>query len=193
MNTSRTIRLALASVTALTAVGVTGTPADATMYLQDEYEYAFTEQFELCGYTLDRTETGSGRVQFRAGTNLTDSHFFVHNNIVWSAVVTNPATGRSWTESFAGNYVDVKAERLTGDLFEVVGSEAGRLVIRDDDGAVVVRERGRIRTTFLFDTLGDDVPGGIDVGVVDIDVAGPHPLRDADPATVCSAVDELVG
>lgn len=192
MRTSPTARLAIGGLVAL-AAGATATTADATMYLQDEYEYQFTEQFELCGYTLDRTETGSGRIQFREGTNRTDSHFFVHNNIVLNVVVTNPATGRSWTESFAGNYVDVTAERVSGNLFEVVGSEAGRLVIRDDDGTIVVRERGRVRTTFLFDTLGDDVPGGIDVGVVDVHVAGPHPLRDADPATVCAAVDELVG
>ena len=48
-------------------------------------------------------------------------------------------------------------------------------MIEDSSGHVVVRDRGMIRQTFLFDTLGDGVPGGEFLSDTSTVVHGPHP------------------
>jgi hypothetical protein len=52
-------------------------------------------------------------------------------------------------------------------------------VIEDSSGRVVVRDRGNIRHTALFDTLGDGEPGGIFIEETHTVVRGPHPAFDA--------------
>jgi hypothetical protein len=41
--------------------------------------------------------------------------------------------------------------------------------------AVQFRDRGVVRTTVLFDTGDDAVPGGNELEVVSVDVSGHHP------------------
>ena len=48
-------------------------------------------------------------------------------------------------------------------------------MLRDMTGGILLRDRGVIRTTVLFDTLGDDTPGGVTLEELDVSVAGPHP------------------
>jgi hypothetical protein len=56
----------------------------------------------------------------------------------------------------------------------------------------VLRDRGVIRSTILFDTLGDDTPGGEEVGErVTVRLAGRHPSFDE--VAFCAAVEELIG
>jgi hypothetical protein len=60
-------------------------------------------------------------------------------------------------------------------------------------GAVVLRNRGVIRTTILFDTLGDDTPGGVTLEELDVSVAGPHPGFFMDEDGFCTLVQDLIG
>ena len=46
--------------------------------------------------------------------------------------------------------------------------------ITDSAGNLVARDRGVLRRTILFDTGGDDVPGGEFVALLDLRLAGPH-------------------
>ena len=50
------------------------------------------------------------------------------------------------------------------------------ILIRDMTGRVVSRDRGVIRETYLFDTLGDDTPGGVYLEQIGLLARGPHPL-----------------
>ena len=45
----------------------------------------------------------------------------------------------------------------------------------DASGRVLLRDRGAIRETYLFDTEGDAVPGGIFLEKLSLRVSGPHP------------------
>jgi hypothetical protein len=60
-------------------------------------------------------------------------------------------------------------------------------------GNVVLRDRGRIFFTFIFDTLGDSKPGGEIVDELAPRVAGPHPLFDMSEDAFCGMVGDLIG
>ncbi|MGY1615350.1 hypothetical protein ACI797_01260 [Geodermatophilus sp. SYSU D00691] len=45
------------------------------------------------------------------------------------------------------------------DIYQVTAMESGQpFVVRDESGAVLIRDRGVLRTTFQVDSLGDDDP-----------------------------------
>ena len=54
-------------------------------------------------------------------------------------------------------------------------SRPGLFTVTDDAGNVIVRDRGSIRETILFDTLGDDSPDGEAIESVSIRASGQHP------------------
>ena len=58
-------------------------------------------------------------------------------------------------------------------------------------GRVVLRDRGVIRETYLFDTLGDDTPGGMYIEQLGLRVSGPHPLF-VDEDAFCTVVRPLL-
>ena len=89
---------------------------------------------------------------------------------------------------FANN--EVGATRVEGSLFEFHIIKAGPVaVIEDSDGNLVSRDRGVMRKTILFDTGGDQEPGGKFVDLVDLRLAGPHPTFDRR----CDVATELIG
>ena len=65
--------------------------------------------------------------------------------------------------------------------------------MRDAAGNVILRDRGVIRHHFLFDTLGDGMPGGITLDDQIIGVGGPHPSLDQSDEEFCAMVSSLVG
>ena len=73
--------------------------------------------------------------------------------------------------------------------------DAGQPIrIRDMTGQVVSRDRGVIRETFLFDTHGDDTPGGEFGERLSVQVSGPHPLLPGffDEDAFCAIVRPLL-
>jgi hypothetical protein len=71
--------------------------------------------------------------------------------------------------------------------------DAGQpFVIEDAEGNVVVRDRGVVRHTYLFDTLGDGEPGGEFIGETQAAVHGPH-SGFADDFPFCEIAAELTG
>ena len=54
---------------------------------------------------------------------------------------------------------EIKATQVGGDIYEFEAIEAGQPFVVEDSGSnVVVRDRGMIRRTALFDTLGTGCP-----------------------------------
>lgn len=89
---------------------------------------------------------------------------------------------------------DVRATNVGGSVFEFVTHEVGQVfVVRDMDGNLVLRDRGRIAWTYLFDTLGDTEPGGVELDELDVRVSGPHPGYDISDEDYCAAVQDLIG
>jgi hypothetical protein len=50
-----------------------------------------------------------------------------------------------------------------------------------------------VRGTILYDTLGDDTPGGVVLEVIALRISGPHPELDMDEDAFCAVVQELIG
>jgi hypothetical protein len=62
-------------------------------------------------------------------------------------------------------------------------------------GRIVSRDRGVIQETYLFDTLGDDTPGGLYLETLGLRVSGPHPLSSEgffDQDAFCAIVRPLL-
>ena len=182
------VRRTLATAAALTAVAAC--PAAATVVekgrLVDEpYGFAYD-----CGFPVEVTGVASGNFRLREGRGDDATAFFSLDRLSFREIHTNTQTGEWFSVSghFANN--EVGATRVEGSLFEFRIIKAGLVaVIRDSDGNLVSRDRGVVRETILFDTRGDQEPGGDFVDLVELDLAGPHPTFD----NRCDVATELIG
>jgi len=110
------------------------------------------------------------------GKAIWTASFFQHVNVAFHEVHTNLDTGETLTVS--GRLLDqeIRATRVEGTVFEVTRIFAGQpFTVRGSDGKVLLRDAGVVVLTGLFDTLGDDVPGGEFLEELNVEVHGPHP------------------
>ena len=173
------------------AMVVGGPPAGATVI--DQEHYSFTEEFTDtdCGFTLNVVSTHYGQALLRV--DKTGQAFLAKDTFHFRDVVTNPDTGQSFVVRGHGLFHDIKATLVEGTIYEFVAVEAGQpFVIEDSDGNVVLRDRGVIRHTYLFDTLGDSQPGGEFIEETQSVVHGPHPGFGED-SPFCEIAAELTG
>ena len=183
------IRVGIALAAAALAAVATA-PAHATVVEQGRIvdgTYGFGYD---CGFPVEVTGVGSGNFRLREGKGDDATAFFSLDRISFSEVHTNPLTGAWFTISghFANN--EVSATRVEGSVFEFRSVKAGVLaVIEDADGNLVSRSRGVLRSTILFDTGGDQEPGGEFVELVDLRLAGQH----AAFGRLCEIATELIG
>jgi hypothetical protein len=157
----------------------------------EQQDYSDVDSFTLndCGFVLEGVAETSGHLLFRV--DRTGQVFLAKDTYSFRTTLTNPATGRAFFLRGQGVYHEIAATPLGGTLYEVVAIEAGvPFTIVDSTGRVVLRDRGAIRITYLFDSYGDGTPGGETVDVVDVVVHGPHPSFDTD---FCQLAAELTG
>jgi hypothetical protein len=65
---------------------------------------------------------------------------------------------------------------LGGNLFRFTAVEAGQpFRLYDSEGNLLLRDRGVIRHSAVFDTEGDDTPGAVLIEEFEPSVRGPHP------------------
>jgi hypothetical protein len=190
------VRAAMAAFLATGLVMAGGASARATVYEQFRFgpdTQTFTEDDD-CGFTTGHVVVTSGLVRTRTGEGDLDTAFFGLFNSQSVETVTNLANGRFLTIDSHSVINDVKATHIDGSIFQFVTLQAGQpFVLRDADGNVVLRDRGAIRSTYLFDTGGDAVPGGEVIQTLDVRVAGPHPGFFLDDAAFCATVHSLIG
>ena len=167
-------------------------PAQAQVIDRERFEFSFSEDTELCGIVVHQETEVSGSEHIRVGKGKTASAFFGHVNYSYTDVFTNPANGRFLVIEGHAVFQETNATRVEGTIFRFTAVEAGQpSVLRDMSGRVVLRDRGVIRTTILFDTLGDATPGGEVLELISERLSGPHPGFDDD--AFCAAVVELIG
>jgi hypothetical protein len=143
--------------------------------------YAFEEQ--ICGIDVQIEGTVTGQSKFRIGKGELDTAFFEHTNSAYRETWT-AANGRSVTVTGNANFNEVRAVPLGGSVFKFTQVEAGQpFRLYDAQGNLLLRDRGAIVFTVVFDTLGDDTPGGIVIEELEPSVRGPHP--GFDDATLC--------
>ena len=106
-------------------------------------------------------------------------------------MITNRATGKWFVLRGIVNFHEIAYRHVSGTIYEFTANESGQpFVIEDASGRVIVRDRGNIRHTALFDTLGDAQPGAVFIEETHTLVPGPHPGFD-DPDTFCDAAISL--
>ena len=185
--------VATPALVAIMVVLVGVTPAHATVF--DSGPISFQDSFKepLCGIAIRHDVTVSGHFRNRTGKGKLDQAFFGQGTYRISETFTNLATDASF--SITSNVVnkDVKATPLGGDIFEFVFQEAGTVVLRDMNGDVVLRDSGVFRTTVVFDTQGDSLPGGEVLNETVDRISGPHPLFEMDEASFCDMAHDLIG
>lgn len=149
---------------------------------------------ELCGIAVIRDSDFSGRFRIRAGKGEAQEAFFERLNLRETDTFTNPQNGKSLRFETQSLSNELRATRVEGNVFEFTTIEAGQpFVVRDSAGTVVLRDRGNIRRTVLFDTLGDGLPGGIPLGETVVRVSGPHPGFEQTEDEFCATVQSLIG
>jgi hypothetical protein len=169
-------------VVTMVALLASALPAVAAIYERDlNYQSEDAFGYDDCGFHVDVAGTYSGSFQTRTGTGPDASAFFVHNRFVFDEVHTRTSDGSVIIVSGHGLFQEVKATQIDGSVFEFTAIQAGQpFVVTDADGHLLVRDRGTIRETILFDTFGNDTPGGEFIEQLDFSIAGPHPGFDVD-------------
>jgi hypothetical protein len=180
-----------ATVFAAVVVMVFGVaPAGARVVERGHYSDPYSDSYDDCGFEVVVEGTASGHFRIRAGTGKRDTAFFVNDNYSYTETHTNLETGAFLTIKGNAVFNEVKATRLEGNIFEFESVEAGQpFAVYDSDGNLVARDRGSIHFHALFDTEGDDVPGGVFVEDLGADVNGPHPGFE----DFCGIITPLIG
>jgi hypothetical protein len=177
---------------AATAMTVTSLePAGATVVERGHYAGTFAFSYDDCGPSVEVEGEFSGVYRIRQGKNRNETAFFLMDNFSYREVHTNIDTGEWFLVRGDGLFNETKATRIEGNIFEFVSVEAGQpFVVEDSDGHVVIRDRGAIQRRIVFDTEGDDMPGGIFIEFLSAEVHGPHPGFFID---FCDIVNDLIG
>jgi hypothetical protein len=166
-------------------------PAQAKPYEHASFADTEIQEFEECGKHLRSEFVYEATSIIRAGKHDLDTAFFGHFMLDAVDTITNLENGKFLTIEIHAMTKDVQAERVSGSIFESVTIEVGQpFTLRDMSGEIVIRDRGQLRFTYLFDTEGDDVPGGIFIEELSVKVAGPHAGFEME---WCEVMDDLIG
>jgi hypothetical protein len=174
-----------AAIALVLAVG----QATATVIEHRHFSGTDSASFDDCGFTLQVESEFSGELVVRADKG--GEVFLKVRREEFRDVVTNPATGLWFVIRGHVLLNETKATLVSGTVYEVVSVEAGQpFEIVDSAGNVIVLDRGMIRQTYLFETLGDGQPSGDVVAITDVVAHGLFPGFDAD---FCAIAAELTG
>jgi hypothetical protein len=167
-------------------------PASADVIERERFSEPISQDYEWCGLAVHEEGSLTVTVHLRVGTGELESEFFQHLTYKLATTITNTANGRFMTVVAHEVIQDVKATHLEGTLFLETVLDAGQpWVIRDMNGDLVLRDRGVVRVSWIFDTLGDDMPGGQVVEVLSDDARGPHPSWNEEE--FCAIIRDTIG
>jgi hypothetical protein len=184
-------RSAIGGLLAALTVMACAVPAQATVINKEHYSFSDSFADVICGVPVRHDVAGSGVFHVRVGKGASASAFFGVDNYEATSTLTNEANGNVVRIEHNGVVVDTTATHVSGSIFRFTTIEAGQPIrIRDMTGRVVARDRGVVRETYLFDTLGDDTPGGLYLEQLGLMIGGPHPLFTED--TFCTIVRPLL-
>jgi dienelactone hydrolase len=185
------LRPALIGGTAMLLVGLSVVPAAATVIERGHYSGTDSSVYNDCGYPIEVQNEFSGNYRVRAGKNGDQSAFFLKDTFSYREIHTNPETGEWFVKRGQGVTNEIGATRVEGSVFEFVTVVAGQpFVVEDSSGKVVLRDRGAVRYRTLFDTGGDDEPGGTLLEFLGAEISGPHPSFFED---FCRIAGDLIG
>jgi hypothetical protein len=130
---------------------------------------------EICGIEVQIEGKVSVHGRIRTGKGNLATAFFGQFNVDFSETWT-AANGRFVTVTGNSVFNEVKAVPLGGNLFRFTAVEAGQpFRLYDSEGNLLLRDRGVIRHSAVFDTEGDASPGAVLIEEFEPSVRGPHP------------------
>lgn len=184
---TRVIPVLVCTAAFVLSVGTAG----ATVIGHEHYSGTESSSFDDCGFTLNVESEFRGNALLRVEKG--GQAFLASDNYWFRDVLTNADTGGWFVVRGNGLFHEIKATHVRGTIYEFVAVESGQpFVIEDSAGKVVLRDRGTISFTYLFDTLGDGEPGGEFVEELEVSVRGPHPGF-GDDLDFCGLAAELTG
>lgn len=162
------------------AVLLAAAPAGARPLEGGPYEWQDTYTFDDCGFDIHVDARGHGRYVIRDSNPSTDGQFFRLSDKYWiEERYTNVESGKWIVRTGNGLFTELPPSAVSdgGTVFTYRSIEAGQpFVMRDSEGALLMRDRGAITLEYTFDSLGDSQPGGVQVQDPEVvRIAGPHP------------------
>lgn len=155
---SRKRRLARSLILALLGAMVLATPTLAKAV--ESGSTSGTDSGVECGL-YDRQTTFTTSYTIKNATPATDGQFFFYSQkLRFTDVITNPATGSFLTVSGSTNFKEIQPRLVEGTIYTWHTIEIGQFVLRDQDGTVIHRDVGLVEFSYVFDSLGDSMPGG---------------------------------
>jgi hypothetical protein len=169
-------RRLLGVVLATAVAGLVAVPAaQGTIFERFRFvddPYSFPE--EICGIEVQIEGTVSVHGRIRTGKGKLATAFFGLFNVDYSETWA-AANGRFVTVTGNSVFNEVKAVPLGGNLFRFTAVEAGQpFRLYDSQGVLVLRDRGVIRHSAVFDTEGDASPEAVLIEEFEPSVRGPH-------------------
>jgi hypothetical protein len=141
------------SVILALAMLVLAVPVQAAPIEREHYSESFSGDFDDCGFWIHEEVTFEGVFMLKAPRG-DGTPPYLFDNYESHQVLT--ANGRTAYIDHQGLYADVKIRLVEGTVYQFIAHEVGQpWVMRDEDGNVLVRDRGSLRVTFQVDTLGD--------------------------------------
>jgi hypothetical protein len=162
-------------------------PAEAKPVEKGHYSGSDAFDEEICGLEVHLEVTFRGSFHTLPVKGTGGQAFFAHDNYEFREVITvvggDPAT--FVTTHGNGVFHEQHATPRPDEgpyVYEFEAIDAGTFTLRDSSGKVLVRDRGVVQLTAVFDTLGDSQPGGVLISE-DVVFRGPH----SDDETFCAA------
>jgi len=129
-------------------------PAQGAPLERENYSGTDSFDFDDCGPLVHNEVSFSGVFMLKAPSGPGAPPRLFDNYEVHEVLTAN---GRTLTVDHNGLYKDMRATLISGTTYRFVAQESGQpFVMRDDTGAVLFRDRGLLRTTFVVDTMGDN-------------------------------------
>ena len=168
-------RRLLGVLLATAVAGLVAVPAaQGTIFERFRFDDAYSFQEEICGVEVQIEGTDSGHGRIRTGKGKLASAFFGLFNVDYSETWT-AANDRFVTVTGSNIFNEVKAVPLGGNLFRFTAVEAGQpFRLYDSQGVLLLRDRGVIRHSAVFDTGGNAIPDAVLIEEFEPSVRGPH-------------------
>jgi hypothetical protein len=125
----------LAAVAAVALVAGVSARAEAAAVEWTPYSGSAQWTDDGCGYPTAVAATFSGRVGVRAGTGPDAGYVFFTDNYTFREVHTDLASGRWFVVRANGQFKDVKATPVGGNVFEVTSKNSGQGFVMEDSTA----------------------------------------------------------
>jgi hypothetical protein len=168
------------------ALALGATPASAHSVVQDHYSVSGTETIDICGGTFQHDFAYDGTFSFvvRATSPAPYGADRTHSVDVY----TNPATGKTFTTEFRGQFRDftITIDDQT-NVLTLTGMKSGTVTAYDTHGTLVFRDAGTFFATVLFDDGGTPEIPDDDTFLADLGKTfGPHGRTDTYRRDFCS-------